>query len=52
MNMLMVETLAYILITLVIAVTFWLIANSDDDNSGGGLMEPSLVPIKIQEKQS
>ncbi|MFM7266588.1 MAG: hypothetical protein ACKOZW_13555 [Cyanobium sp.] len=26
----------------------WLMVGSDDDNGGGGLMEPVLVPVRVQ----
>ena len=26
-----------------------MLADSDDDNSGGGLMEPTLVPIPVRQ---
>ncbi|NQV11526.1 MAG: hypothetical protein HQ527_10255 [Cyanobacteria bacterium] len=29
-------------------LALWLTTDSDDDNSGGGLMQPSLVPIPIR----
>ena len=28
------------------ALAFWLTADSDDDNGGGGLMQPALVPVR------
>jgi len=34
----------------------WLIADSDDDNSGGGLMQrqpqPELVPVRVRPAQT
>jgi hypothetical protein len=29
-------------------LAFWLTIDSDDDNGGGGLMQPSLVPVRVQ----
>ncbi|MCP9888182.1 hypothetical protein KBY96_09615 [Cyanobium sp. ATX 6A2] len=29
-------------------LAFWLTIDSDDDNGGGGLMQPALVPVRVQ----
>ena len=35
---------------ILIGILLWFNANSDDDdNSGGGLMEPALVPIPVRQ---
>ncbi|WP_170953782.1 hypothetical protein [Synechococcus sp. UW105] len=44
----MVELLTAALALTAICVAVLMLADSDDDNSGGGLMEPSLVPIPIR----
>jgi hypothetical protein len=28
----------------------WLALDSDDDNGGGGLMQPALVPIRVNRR--
>lgn len=28
----------------------WMGLDSDDDNGGGGLMQPSLVPVRVRER--
>jgi hypothetical protein len=28
----------------------WLALDSDDDNGGGGLMQPALVPIRVDRR--
>ena len=29
-------------------LAYWLATDSDDDNGGGGLMQPVLVPVRVQ----
>jgi len=29
----------------------WLALDSDDDNGGGGLMQPVLVPVRVRPRQ-
>jgi hypothetical protein len=29
-------------------LAYWLSIDSDDDNRGGGLMQPVLVPVKVR----
>lgn len=29
----------------------WLGLDSDDDNGGGGLMQPALVPVRVRERR-
>ena len=40
------------LVAFLIAASFllWLLADSDDDNSGGGLRQPVLVPIRVRDQ--
>ncbi|MEB3260032.1 MAG: hypothetical protein VKP63_05320 [Cyanobacteriota bacterium] len=33
-----------------LGVLVWLGMGSDDDNGGGGLMEPALVPIPVRRR--
>ncbi|MFN9644811.1 MAG: hypothetical protein ACK6BG_06770 [Cyanobacteriota bacterium] len=33
-----------------LGVLVWLGVDSDDDNGGGGLMEPALVPIPVRRR--
>lgn len=33
-----------------LGVLLWLVVDSDDDNSGGGLMEPALMPIPVRRR--
>lgn len=33
-----------------LGVLVWLGLDSDDDNGGGGLMEPALVPIPVRRR--
>lgn len=28
-------------------LAYWLATDSDDDNGGGGLMQPALVPVRV-----
>jgi hypothetical protein len=32
-------------------LVLWLGFDSDDDNGGGGLMQPSLVPIPVRQQR-
>ena len=31
-----------------LGLVFWLTVDSDDDNGGGGLMQPALVPVRVR----
>ena len=44
----MVEVLAAGGLLMALAFAFWRLLDSDDDNGGGGLMEPTLVPIPVR----
>ena len=44
----MVELLSATLVLAAIGVAVWMLVDSDDDNSGGGPMEPALVPIPVR----
>lgn len=34
-----------------VALVTWLSVDSDDDNGGGGLMQPALVPVRVQRRR-
>jgi hypothetical protein len=42
-----------VLLAAVIALfglAYWLTADSDDDNGGGGLMQPVLAPVRVRNR--
>ena len=42
------ELLAAGSLLIALGLAFWLLLDSADDNGGGGLMEPTLVPIPVR----
>ncbi|MEB3169289.1 MAG: hypothetical protein ACKN89_00570 [Cyanobium sp.] len=46
----MIELLVF-LGTLGLLVLAWSVLDSDDDNSGGGLMQPVLLPVRSQPRR-
>ncbi len=44
----MAEFLLFTGVLVLFGIAFWLTADSDDDNSGGGLMQPAVVPIPVR----
>jgi hypothetical protein len=46
----MTELLLSVGVLVLLGVLVWLGLDSDDDNSGGGLMEPALVPIPVRRR--
>jgi hypothetical protein len=46
----MTELLLTVGLLALLGVLVWLGMGSDDDNGGGGLMEPALVPIPIRRR--
>ena len=48
---LMVEPFVLVSLLLITSFLLWLLADSDDDNSGGGLRQPVLVPIPVRRNQ-
>ncbi|MCP9771555.1 hypothetical protein KBY66_02760 [Synechococcus sp. Tobar12-5m-g] len=44
----MAEFLLFAGVLVLFGLAFWLTTDSDDDNPGGGLMQPSLVPIPLR----
>ena len=49
-NLSMTELLLSAGILALLGVLVWLGMDSDDDNGGGGLMEPALVPIPVRRR--
>jgi hypothetical protein len=37
-------------VLVVLALVVWLGFDSDDDNGGGGLMQPALIPIRVRQR--
>ena len=50
-ELLMPEPFALIALFLICSLLIWLLLDSDDDNSGGGLHEPVLIPIPVRHSQ-
>ena len=46
----MPELLLSVGLLAILGILFWLGLDSDDDNGGGGLMEPALVPIRVRQR--
>ena len=46
----MTELLLSVGVLVLLGVLVWLGLDSDDDNGGGGLMEPALVPIPVRRR--
>lgn len=44
----MVELLLFTGVIALFGLAFWLTTDSDDDNSGGGLTQPALVPVRVR----
>ncbi|MCP9845913.1 hypothetical protein KBY86_03255 [Synechococcus sp. Lug-A] len=44
----MVELLLFTGVVALFGLAFWLTTDSDDDNPGGGLMQPALVPVRVR----
>ncbi len=38
-------------VLVLLGLVFWLAIDSDDDNGGGGLMQPALVPVRVQRQR-
>jgi len=34
-----------------LGLVMWLSVDSDDDNGGGGLMEPVLIPVRVRPRR-
>ena len=48
---LMAEPFVLVSLLLITSFLLWLLADSDDDNSGGGLRQPVLIPIPVRRNQ-
>jgi hypothetical protein len=44
----MTELILFSGVVALFGLAFWLATDSDDDNGGGGLMQPVLVPVRVQ----
>ncbi|MFM7360776.1 MAG: hypothetical protein ACKOBY_09860 [Cyanobium sp.] len=44
----MAELLLLVGVLGLFGLAMWLVADSDDDNGGGGLMQPVLVPVRVR----
>jgi len=47
----MAELLVFAGVLTLFGLAYWLSTDSDDDNSGGGLMQPALVPVRVQPRR-
>ncbi|MFM7548727.1 MAG: hypothetical protein ACKO7Z_05960 [Cyanobacteriota bacterium] len=45
----MAELLLVAGVAALFGLAFWLATDSDDDNGGGGLMQPVLVPVRVRQ---
>jgi len=44
----MAELILFTGVLALFGLPFWLTIDSDDDNGGGGLMQPVLVPVRVR----
>jgi hypothetical protein len=44
----MAELILFTGVFALLGLAFWLNTDSDDDNGGGGLMQPVLVPVRVR----
>jgi hypothetical protein len=47
----MAEILLFAGVLSLLGLAYWLTTDSDDDNGGGGLMQPVLVPVRVQPRR-
>jgi len=47
----MAEAILFAGVLTLFGLVLWLSADSDDDNGGGGLMQPSLVPVRVHPRR-
>lgn len=45
----MTELLLMAGVLAILGLVMWLAVDSDDDNGGGGLMQPALVPVRVRQ---
>jgi len=48
----MAEVVLFAAVLALFGLAYWLSTGSDDDNGGGGLMQPVLVPIRVNRRSS
>ncbi len=44
----MAEAFLFTVVLALFGLVVWLGFDSDDDNGGGGLMQPALVPVRVR----
>ena len=42
----MADVVLFAAVLALFGLAYWLTADSDDDNGGGGLMQPALIPVR------
>ena len=47
----MTELILFSGVVALFGLAFWLATDSDDDNGGGGLMQPVLVPVRVRQNR-
>ena len=47
----MAELILFSGVVALFGLAFWLATDSDDDNGGGGLMQPVLVPVRVRDNR-
>lgn len=47
----MAEVLLAAGVVALFGLAYWLATDSDDDNGGGGLMQPALVPVRVNRQR-
>ena len=47
----MAELILFSGVVALFGLAFWLATDSDDDNGGGGLMQPVLVPVRVRQNR-
>ena len=47
----MTELLLLVGVLGLFGLAMWLSVDSDDDNGGGGLMEPVLIPVRVRSRR-
>ena len=47
----MTELILFSGVVALFGLAFWLATDSDDDNGGGGLMQPVLVPLRVRQNR-
>ena len=46
----MAEFVALTTVFGLVGLIYWFSTDSDDDNGGGGLMQPALVPVRVNRR--